>query len=177
MSNQDYNQTRSYLLARLNCNKDIKLKLAQFLINTSPSTEDLLNNIFSRVTEQINLILEKSGFNIIYLCLLIDFLSIELIKFEDLKRLPTNLNDLFIYLSGCIVSRYSLAVDEQDLGANCKRLDTSSILSLSNSWIYIVAKNDGTTTIHSNLSNSHSNKKCRLFRRIQKFILCCCYCK
>ena len=181
-SNQ-YEEAKTYIISRFNNNSNIKLKLAQFIVNTSSSsltnpssTDELFNNILYRVTELINLILTKSSLNISYLKLLVDFLSIDIIKFDDIIQLPTNLNDFYIYLSYSIMQLYLLEKNNDQINYRNSRLDTSSILSFSKSWKFMANNNHINTQNRSNLSNLSTSKK-RCFLYFQKLILLCCYCK
>ncbi len=182
-NSSEFDETKTYIISRFNNNSNIKLKLAQFIVNTSSvltissstSTDELFNYILYRVTELINLILKKSSLNISYLKLLIDFISIDMIKFDEIIQLPTNLNDFYIYLSYSIMQLYSLDKNNAHNNINNyrnSRLDTSSILSFSKSWKFVSNKNNNN---HSNLSNLSTKRRCSLY--FQKFILLCCYFK
>jgi hypothetical protein len=144
----EYNRAMIYLLTRFNKNKNIKIKFAKYLL-TNSSANDIINNISNYILEQFNLILSKSNLNISYIKLLIDFISIDIIKFDDIIKLPGNLNDFYLYLSICILNQFNY-----------------------NSANKMASTSDDETK-SSNLSST-ATKKQNFF---QKFIFCCFYCK
>ena len=182
-----FSEARDYIISRFNSNTNLKLYLAQFIVNTSnsfkileeTSTDNLFSYILCRVTELIDLMLVKSNSNLCYLKLLIDFLSIDVIKLNEIVQMPNDLNGLQIYLSGYVMNMYRIEQDRNNnSGENYRnsRLDTSSMLSFSKSWKYLSKNN--TTINHSNLSNSSTKWRRRhFFQYFQKLILCCFYCK